>query len=71
MEWFVTSIAIGFLNCNNHLQLIVIQYIFMSVNTIGQVIWIVMNVIHHMWNHIHMQLIQLNYNHVETIIIQF
>jgi hypothetical protein len=70
MEWFVTSLVIGFLNCNNHLQLFVTQCIFMNVSIIGQVIWVVMNVIHHMWNNIHMQLIQLNYNHVETIIVQ-
>jgi hypothetical protein len=28
--WFATSLAIGFLSCNDHLQLIAIQHIFMN-----------------------------------------
>jgi hypothetical protein len=36
----------------------------MGVSTIGQVTWVTTNATHHMWNHIHMQLVQFNYNYV-------
>jgi hypothetical protein len=54
------------LTCNDHLQLIAIQHISMSMSAIGQVTWVTTNVIniHYMWNHIPMQLMQLNYNHI-------
>jgi len=37
----------------------------MSVNVIGQVAWVATYAFHHMWNCIHMQLMQLSYNYVE------
>jgi hypothetical protein len=54
MGWFSTSLAVGFLNCNDHLQLIPTQRIFTIVNVIGQVAWDASDATHHMWNHIHM-----------------
>jgi hypothetical protein len=37
----------------------------MSVNVIGQLARIATYALHHMWNCIHMQLMQLSYNYVE------
>jgi membrane protease subunit (stomatin/prohibitin family) len=71
MGWFSTSLAVGFLNCNDHLQLIVTWRIFMGMTIIKQVAWIAIDEIHHRWNCIRMQLLQFNYNYVGTIIVQF
>jgi hypothetical protein len=40
MGWFAIGLVIGFLSCNDHLQLIVTQHIFMGMNVIRQVAWI-------------------------------
>jgi hypothetical protein len=40
--------AIGFLNYNDHLQLIAILHKSMGVNAIKQVAWIATNATHHM-----------------------
>jgi hypothetical protein len=67
MGWFATSLITRFFNCNDHFQIITTQWIFISVNAIGQVVWITTNAINYMWNHIHIQLMQLSYNYVGTI----
>ncbi len=70
MGWFVVGRAIEFLSCNDHLQLIATQCVSMGVSAIEQVTWVTMDVIHYMWNCIHMQLMLFNNNYVETTIVQ-
>ncbi len=44
---------------------------FTSANVIEQVALVTTNATHHMWNCIHMQLVQFNYNYVKTTTMQF
>jgi hypothetical protein len=37
MGWFAVGLAIEFLSCNDHLQLIATQYVSMGVSAIEQV----------------------------------
>jgi hypothetical protein len=64
MGWFATNLITRFFNCNDHLQSITTQWISTSVSAIGQIVWLTTNAIHCMWNHIHIQLMQLSYNYV-------
>jgi hypothetical protein len=41
----------------------------MGVNVIRQGAWILTNATYHMWNYIHMWLVQFSYNYVGTIIV--
>jgi len=43
--------------------------IFIGMNAMERVTWITMDTTHYVWNHVHMQLVQLNYNYVETTIV--
>jgi len=44
MGWFAIGLVIRFLSYNDHLQLIVIQHIFMGMNAIKQVAWVAIDV---------------------------
>jgi hypothetical protein len=70
MEWFAIGLAIEFLNCNDHLQLIATQYTSMNMIVIKQITLVAIDATFHMWNSIHMQLVQLNNNYLEIIIVQ-
>jgi hypothetical protein len=67
MGWFTTSLVIGYLNCNDHLQFNIYST---CMSAIKQVAWVVTHAIHRMWNFIHMQLVQRNYNYVKMITMQ-
>ncbi len=67
MGWFTTSLVIGYLNCNDHLQFNIFST---CMSAIKQVVWLVTHAIHHMWNFIPMQLVQCNYNYVKMTIMQ-
>jgi hypothetical protein len=67
MGWFATNLITRFFNCNDYLQIITTQWISTNVSAIGQIVWITTNAIHCIWNHIHIQLMQLSYKYVEII----
>jgi hypothetical protein len=71
IKWFATSFAIMFSSCNDHLQFHYKSTYFYEMSVIWWVTWVATNSIHHMWNHICMQFMQLNCNCVKTTIVQF
>jgi hypothetical protein len=71
MGWLAIGLATRFLSYNDHLQFIATQHIYTNVSVIEQVPCVTMDVTHYIWNHIHMQLKQFNYNYVGTITMQF
>jgi hypothetical protein len=69
MGWFAIGLAIEFLNYNDYLQFITIQYISMHMSVIKKITLIALDATPHMWNGIHMQLVQLSNNYLEIIIV--
>jgi hypothetical protein len=71
IRWFSISFAIMFLSCNDHLQFHYKSTYFYEMSVIWWVTWVATNSIHHMWNHICMQFMQVNCNCGITTIVQF